>query len=428
MKGRSFFGVLLRASLVLLVGIGLAYLFEGSLESLLLNWLQDGPRAGFLIGTILAVLVTFVYIQSITSQDLAYVLARRMNAELTMTSEQFKVLYESSPVPYIIVTPKGVITNPNAAACELFGLRSDELEGANLFDRLGKAKGDQIGIQTRLQHSLSAKRQELTLRVSRDDTRWVLFSMHEVATNGEFPHMGLVTMVDITEQKEIERKKTEFLSLASHQLRTPLSRIRWYADMMKEMDLGEKAQDKLRKLYRATLLMIETVNTLLNMTRMELGTLSYEPEELDVGAEVQAIVRDYEESASDKAIEVRVDAPRGLTIETDRKLFRVVADNLLTNALRYTPEKGKVRVSLTPADDVVRLAVEDTGVGIPDDAKDKIFTKQYRADNAKAMSNDGTGLGMYMTREIVALMKGKIEFVSQENQGTTFSVTLPKRV
>jgi signal transduction histidine kinase len=237
---------------------------------------------------------------------------------------------------------------------------------------------------------------------------------------------------DITHDVEVERAKTEFVSLASHQLKTPLTAISWLTEALLAGDKGE-LNDEQRKyvenIHSTDRSMMEMVNDLLNVSRIELGTLQLRDEEMDIVSFANTVIEEQKPAADSKYISLKFehdeDLPRMLV---DRNLIRMVFQNLVSNAIKYTPAGGSVTLSINRGSgmkDTVYVTVADTGIGIPKDEQGKIFEKMHRARNAEASVPDGTGLGLYVVKTIVERVKGVITFESVEGKGTTFHVTLP---
>lgn len=236
---------------------------------------------------------------------------------------------------------------------------------------------------------------------------------------------------DITKEKEMDNAKTEFVSLASHQLRTPLTTISWYTEMILKGDVGKviPSQKKyLEEIYAGNHRMIELVNTLLDVSRIETGTFMIAPELTNAVKLAQSAVDELKPQIDQKKITLTAvfgaDIP---LMQTDPKLLHMIVQNILSNAIEYTPEKGKVELSLVLDNEkkAVLLKVADTGCGIPKNQQDKIFTKLFRADNVREKDTDGTGLGLYIVKSIVENFGGEVWFESEENKGTTFYVSLP---
>lgn len=236
---------------------------------------------------------------------------------------------------------------------------------------------------------------------------------------------------DITLEEEVDRMKSEFISLASHQLRTPLSAIKTYSHMLIEGYMGEvtDAQKKsLRTIIGGANRMNELISTLLNITRIESGTIAVSPRQLNLDNIAQEVLKELSLMAQDKEVELTVNTKgRGsANVISDALILKEIITNLATNAVKYTPEKGKVTIEIRPRNADVVVAVNDTGWGIPKHAQEQIFTKFFRAANIVKRETTGTGLGLYLVKGLVELLGGTISFTSSEDAGTTFLLSLPR--
>jgi len=240
---------------------------------------------------------------------------------------------------------------------------------------------------------------------------------------------GVVIIRDVTRERKIDQAKTEFVSLASHQLRTPLSAINWYAEMILDEDVGkinQKQKKYLKSLYKANQRMISLVNSLLNVSRIELGTFVIEPEPVNFVKVAESIVEELKHQLDEREIKLNKKYDSDLPlVKVDKKLLRIILQNLLSNAIKYTPEKGSVSLEIKKQSQNVLIVVKDTGLGIPKKEQSKIFTKLFRGENVVEKDTDGTGLGLYIVKEVVEQSGGKIWFKSEENKGTTFFVSIP---
>lgn len=235
---------------------------------------------------------------------------------------------------------------------------------------------------------------------------------------------------DITTENEIDRMKSEFISLASHQLRTPLSTIQTYAHMMDEDYMGEMNTDQRRALHTiltATNTMNELIGMLLNIARIESGSIAVNSKRLNAVTVVQDVNRQLGINANSKNVALRFQPPRQpVWLKADVLILKEILLNLIGNAIKYTPPDGEVTIKVTARADDVLFTIKDTGVGIPQQAQEKIFGKFFRAQNVVRQETTGTGLGLYVVKGLVTTLHGKVWFKSEENKGTTFYVSLPK--
>jgi PAS domain S-box-containing protein len=240
---------------------------------------------------------------------------------------------------------------------------------------------------------------------------------------------AIVVFRDITHEKEVDKSKTEFVSLASHQLRTPLSAIRWYSEMLNTEKLGplnEQQKSYMQEIYDSNRHMIELVNSLLNVSRIDLGTFAVEPVPTSFREIAESVLKELVVKIQESEMHVTASYDDTIPkVSADPKLVRIIFQNLLSNAIKYTKKGGQVSLSLTKDDTNIFIKVSDTGVGIPASVQDKMFTKLFRADNARIVESEGTGLGLYILKAVVEKGGGKVWFDSMENKGTTFYVTMP---
>jgi len=235
---------------------------------------------------------------------------------------------------------------------------------------------------------------------------------------------------DITLEQEVDRMKSEFISLASHQLRTPLSAIKTYTHMLFDGymgELNEAQKTSLSTIIGASNRMNELISTLLNITRMESGTIAVALKPLRIDILAEEVARELALMASSKSIKLRVSCqPKsGITVTTDQLIIKEILSNLASNAIKYTPEKGSVSIRLRQKDDEVVVEVKDSGWGIPKFSQDQIFSKFFRAHNIVKRETTGTGLGLYLVKGLIDALGGSIWFKSREGTGTSFYFSLP---
>ena len=229
--------------------------------------------------------------------------------------------------------------------------------------------------------------------------------------------------------KELDRAKDEFISMASHQLRTPLTTIKGYLSMMQEGDAGKlnPAQAEfVGYAYGSSERMVNLISDLLNVSRLSAGRFLIQTKPTDMVAMISDEVRQLATHASAKGIGLIFEPPKEPLppAEIDDNKTRQVVMNFIDNAIYYT-QKGEVRVVLEQSGDKVRLEVHDSGIGVPEKAKKKLFGKFFRADNAQIVRPDGTGLGLYLAKRVVEDQGGTILFSSIEGKGSIFGFELP---
>ncbi len=241
----------------------------------------------------------------------------------------------------------------------------------------------------------------------------------------------LISLHDMSREKVVERMKSQFVSIAAHQLRTPLSIIKWSLSMLLEGDLGiltKEQKDLIVKTYDTNERMIRLINDLLNVARIEEGRFMYKPKTVDLVEVVDLIIDNARPLAKGKDIDLTFKKPKDESskiVKADIEKLSLAIKNLVENAIFYTKNGGTVIVSVKRKKDQVVFSVKDNGIGLPKKQWSRIFTKFFRADNAIRMETEGTGLGLFITKNIIEAHGGKIGFKSKENEGTTFTFHLP---
>lgn len=241
---------------------------------------------------------------------------------------------------------------------------------------------------------------------------------------------------DITKEKEIDREKTEFVSLASHQLKTPLSSIKWYLEILLDKEntnLTKEQISYIKELDYENERLINTVNALLNVSRINEGTFFISPEKADLVKITKEIIAENKARIAEKNTTIIEKFDKNeIQLRIDKNLTKIVIENLVTNAIKYSGKNGIVELGIkyNPKTSLygkgILITVKDNGIGIRNEDKSKIFTKLFRADNARQMVSDGIGLGLYSIKNIIEKAGGKIWFESEINHGSTFFVFLPE--
>jgi PAS domain S-box-containing protein len=235
---------------------------------------------------------------------------------------------------------------------------------------------------------------------------------------------------DITFEKEIDQAKSEFISIASHQLRTPLSTMKWYADAVLSGDgggpLNETQKHYVGQIYESNERMIELLNGLLNVFQVELGHFSTPTIPLDLALLTDEVLELMAIQLRTKEISVRKKYEAGApAVRITKKDGEIILENLILNAIKYSPKGSTVTITIEPKGKGTSFSVADHGCGIPEAERKNMFSKFFRASNGRTLDPNGSGLGLYITKSIVSHFGGSINYKSTLNQGTTFYVTLP---
>ena len=241
---------------------------------------------------------------------------------------------------------------------------------------------------------------------------------------------SLVVAHDITREKTIEKMKSEFVSISAHQLRTPLSEIKWSLETLSNERLGtltEVQKEILEKAHSSNKRMLSLVDDLLDVVRIEEGTRLYKLVSMHIEEVIQSVIDIYQDRIKKKQIkfEVQVSNKKLSKIEIDPDKIFLVIQNLLDNAIKYSPVGGIISISLSEKENKIEFSIKDSGIGIPEDQRQNIFSKFFRGKNAVKTEPGGNGLGLFIAKNIIEAHHGKIWFESEEGKGTTFYFALP---
>ena len=350
--------------------------------------------------------------------------------------EKFKLAVEYASDQIVIADPTGIIIYANSATSAITGYSNSELLGK----KAGSSKlwGGQMDREfyAKLWHTIKIEKKTFEATVNNRRKNGNKYFAQVKISPVLDKNNNVVFLVaierDITREKEIDRAKSEFVSLASHQLRTPLTTINWYIEMLLGKDSGPlTAQQKkfLNEVYSGSKNLVKLVNALLNVSRIEMGTFGVEPEKTDLIKLEQSVLAELKPLIVEKRHQIIEKHDTMPEVMVDPNLMRIIYQNLLTNAIKYTPQKGKISIQQTiegTGDDRhILITVEDNGYGIPTNQQNKIYDKLFRADNARSKDTQGIGLGLYIVKSIIEKSGGTIRFESQENKGTKFYITLP---
>jgi signal transduction histidine kinase len=224
---------------------------------------------------------------------------------------------------------------------------------------------------------------------------------------------------------------TDFVSITAHEIKTPVSVIKGYTDLLlsdKEISNGVsmEAKEYIKRIESSSNQIFSLVENLLNITKIENGQMSLNFEKFNINDLIEEVLDNMENEASLKKIKVSFSPNKELPqVIADRMKIEEVLNNFLSNAINYTPEKGEVNISATSDEKFVSVFVKDTGIGIPYNDQTKIFSKFYRGAAVNVKKVGGNGLGLYISSKIIDMHKGKISVESEENNGSTFSFSLP---
>jgi len=334
----------------------------------------------------------------------------------------------------IAVDGAGVITIINPAAEIMFGYTPAEIVGKSIFDAIlmENEKGEVIPSDKRpLTQSFWEGRvvKATYICTKKDGTKFTSAITSSPIILGKKAIGAVDVFRDVTKESAIDKAKTEFVSLASHQLRTPATAVKWYSEMLLDKKLGklsEKQSKYLEEVYHGNERMIKLIDNLLSVSRIELGKMSPKIENVNVKKLLDDVVKEQSSEIKVRKHKIIVDKDGDLpAVQTDPILVRMILQNFLSNAIKYTPNKGQIECALEKKGPKMIFSIKDNGVGIPRNEQKRIFEKLFRASTALPMDKEGNGLGLYIVRQVAESLKGRVWFESDEGKGTTFYLELP---
>ncbi|MBI5046073.1 MAG: HAMP domain-containing protein [Candidatus Niyogibacteria bacterium] len=350
------------------------------------------------------------------------------SAQLAAEKNKLSVILDSLPVPVDIVDEQRTILYANEAFKRLFG---ECAAGDKCYLKIKDDK--KICENCPLKEGIEKMKGVRSIEVGGvGGGKIYLIVSHATFKDVSQETRVVEVFLDVTKEREVERMKTEFVSVASHQLRTPLTAIKLFAEILKSEqsdNLNKSQKDYLENIYKSTDRMVQLVNELLSVSRLETGRLTVTPKLAQLEDLMSAIIKETSSLAESKQCVVTFREPKKklAPIPIDTSLLRQIIGNLVHNAIVYSEpgKKCQVEVLLEQDKSDALITVIDQGVGIPKDEQPRIFEKFFRASNAVRAEASGTGLGLFITKTIIEGFGGKIWFESAVGKGTTFYVIIP---
>ena len=345
-------------------------------------------------------------------------------------SQRLLGLFDSLPDGVILTDSAGSLTLANRACEGLIGRALGDIIGCSLVDLFGDPHAKK-NLEALLDTSSPQADSSFDVTIGSEQEKTVLsVYCRRLAHAGDSGDV-LVNIRDVTQQKVGEAGRDEFIAHVSHELRSPLTNIRAYAEtLLADMLLDVNAQkEAFNVINDETSRLIRLVNDILDISRMETGSLTLEKGEVVLDRLVRQCVNDVKASAAAKKISLQTNFhPKLPNLNADREKLAVVLNNILSNAIKYTLEGGTVFIETNVDDNFVLIKVADTGLGIGPEDIDKIFEKFYRVDSEETAAISGTGLGLAISKEIVVLHGGSIDISSELRGGTEMLIKLPLTV
>ena len=354
-------------------------------------------------------------------------LAKSLQAERA-SQARIRAITDSVDEALLLVAPDQRVLNINHRFAEFFEIPAERIVGSSLSDL--KTFFEQTFDDANLFGDLVAAANGERTFVKQILPRTRELQIHATPVrDGENILGSLVVLRDVTHERQVDRMKTEFVSLVSHELRTPLTSIKGFTEMVLDGDAGEindEVRDYLGVVFNNAERLVALVNDLLDISRMESGRIKIKSERVDLNDIVRIVVATMEQKIREKqqTLAVATDPDAALVTGDHDKLVQVLT-NYVSNAHKYTQSGGSIRIEITRENNFARVAVMDNGFGISPQDREKLFTRFYRVDNSMTREIGGTGLGLAIVKQLIELQGGAVGVASELGKGSTFFFTVP---
>lgn len=362
-------------------------------------------------------------------------LARSLNQMADISAQRFDIIkterdqlstiLKSMNEGVITVTSEGIITHVNAAACRMLRTSGERCLGQALKDIDGSNNLDQAFVQCHKQQTSV----ERTIQLD-GYTFARHYRLHVTLLKHSYKADAILVLQDITDVQRIDKMRADFVANASHELKTPITAIRGFAETLIEDETIEHGmrQRFIRKIHGQSIRLSDLVSDLLALSRLESNDTAFNTQ-VDLQQIVQRVCANLQAVAQSHKIVLELEVIDGpMMLLGDDNALGQMATNLIDNAIKYTTEMGTVTVTIKAEEGMAVLTVKDNGLGIDETDQERIFERFYRVDKARSQSLGGTGLGLAIVKHIVQNHKGRLQLKSKLNHGSTFTVKIPLSV
>lgn len=361
--------------------------------------------------------------------------------EFEVKTEGFSALTENLKDGVVIYDPDFTIISLNKEVENMFNIKRNDFVGKKIQPKTSLLKDDKLFVQilfpslasSAVQTSESDEWPRVVEITTENPTRKFLTYLSSVSKEEGGVSYFIKIIRDETKEKTAKDNKSEFINVAAHQLRTPLTSINWALENIVKgsNELPEAIASTAADALKISEKSLKTVNDLLSVAKMDDGELSFSFSRVELAPFLREIVKATEQFANERSVSIFFNPIppewEGAAAKIDEEQLGVACTNLIDNAIKYNSKNGEVSVSLEvfPENKTAKISVKDTGIGVPKNDLNKIFGKFFRSKNAEELESGGSGLGLYIVKNIIELHGGRVGFDSQEDRGSTFWFSLP---
>ncbi len=416
---------------VLLISTIASFLYSGLIMLQFLNILPFFSRYGLFyeyqlahnfsaVFTNLTAIIVGFYTVGIFAGLIANSL-RNKEKEVVLEKNKIKSIIKNLNDGLIYINKEGIIELFNPRAEKLLNIKKSQIINKN-FKKINSKKLKNLKILAQ------TNKTPLSIIIGNEKINLKIFTLKIKNLNKEI--IGTIKIIrDISREKFIDEMKYEFINITSHQLRTPLSGIKGALNMLLDNDYGKlkkKQKEIIKKIYQANEKIIKMLSELFNIYSIEEGRASYKFTKTDIKNILKKLIEKLKLSEENEEKRFILKFSRNIPkINLDANKIELALTGVIDNAIKYTPKNGYIKITCQSKTKNIKITIEDNGIGIPQKDQNKIFTKFFRASNAKKFQTEGNGLNLYVTKTIINKHGGKIWFTSQLNKGTTFYIELP---
>lgn len=350
--------------------------------------------------------------------------------EMTLIKERgrFETLIENLRDGIIVIDNNNYIVFMNKITEEMFGVAKKNIIGKQINISMFNDPNLKNLAKIILIKENFDKQQFMPAKIKIRDSNPIFAQIYSIKIANS---TTMKVIHDVTREKEMEKIKSEFIFIAAHQLRTPLSAIKWVFSMILKGDTGavtEEQKEILEKGDISTKRMIALVNDLLDVSRIEEGKFGFNFKDENIENLIEKIISLLDNKIREKEISFSFLKPsvKLPMVKVDSEKLYLALQNIIENAINYTPKKGRVAISIKEETENIIIEIKDSGVGIPKSENNRLFNKFFRGKNVIRMQTEGTGLGLFIAKNIIERHNGAIYIESEEDKGTKVTIWLPK--